>query len=161
MRSIDRGSPAAWTTQWILESFWASDIESFTRAFEEAREYFLDVVWNLAIVTAGLIASIAIARSLAFEDVLPNIWRQLAGQGDTEESALMRAMVTAWSFADASGIEAFEAPAALAGAEPAALVMNFAATTRILAHELRELTDEEFSSIAATIWDSLGTRWGQ
>jgi hypothetical protein len=157
LRSIDRGSRAAWTTQWILETFWATDVEGFSRAFEEAREYQDDVLWNLVIVTAGLISSIAIARNVAYEDVLPVIWRQLAGQGDTEESSLMRAMVSAWSFGDTGGVEAFEEPEGLAGADPVALIMNFAAITRVLLHELRELTNESIGAVSVTVWEMLGT----
>ena len=158
MRSIDSGSPAAWSTRWVLETFWASDVNGFEHAFEEARQCLGEVLSNLVIVTGGLINSIAVARGQSFEDLLPVVWSQLAGNGDTEESSLMRAMVSAWSFCDGSSAEAFDEPDALAGADPVALVMNFVAITNILLRELCEITGEQISSASETLWRSLGTR---
>ena len=158
VRSVDRGSPAAWSTRWVLETFWASDVVGFERAFEEARRYAGEVLSNLAIVTGGLINSIARARGQSYEDLLPVVWSQLAGQGDTQESSLMRAMVSAWSFGDTSSAEAFDEPEALTDADPVALVMNFAAIMHILLRELCEITDQQISSASETLWESLGTR---
>jgi hypothetical protein len=70
----------------------------------------------------------------------------------------MRAMVTAWSLGDDQGVEALDEPHAFGDTDPAALVMTFASTAHVLVHELRELTDGQFGSIASSIWDALGTR---
>lgn len=157
MLSIDKGSAAAWSTRRLLETFWDVDVDGFEGAFDDAREYQATVLWNLVIVAGGTIDAIATATDQSLDDLLPSVWLQLAQDGDTEESALMRAMVTAWSSRATGDPAALIEQGALADANQVALVMNFAATTNILIHMLCEITTEEFTSATKRLWELLGT----
>jgi hypothetical protein len=157
MTGISKGSPAAWKTRGLIETWAAGDDEALQATLGNVGSDLQDVVRNLIIVAGGTVQAIATAAHQPFEDVLAFIWRQLAQrESDDDTARLVRAAVTAWSEGDETA-EFLNKSRAFDGVDPEALILHLLGLTVLLGQQLCERLGQPFAEALTGIWIALGT----
>ncbi len=99
------------------------------------------------IVGRAVNAVATVTASLPFEDVLANIWQQLASQEtDTSGAQVMRTAITAWTSGSATDAHFVNETGILAEVDPTVLMMHFVGAWTMLARKLTEHTGEPLGS---------------
>jgi hypothetical protein len=156
MNEIAKGSPEAWATRRVLEAWVAKDSERFDRELVAAGADLPGVVRTLIIITGGQVQSVANLANLSFDEVLANLWMQLAAdERDDDAAQLMRSAVTAWANGDNAAAALIES-GAFQNVSSDDLVMHLAGVSEMLGRRLTESLNAPFSDAMTGWWIALG-----